>query len=59
MRFLTKRELAELLRVSERTVNTWIRERKLECVKPAGKVLFAEDEVQRFIDAGRKPGRFE
>ena len=63
MRFLTKKEVAELLRVSERVVNGYISSGNLLATKPGGKVLVEESDLQAFIDGGRivaggTPGRF-
>lgn len=56
---MTKKEVAQLLRVTERTVNQWVIERKIAAVKPAGKMLFEKSEIEAFIEAGRTGGRFE
>lgn len=59
MRFMTKKEVADLLRVGEWTVDRWVKDRKLVAIKPAGKLLFERSEVEAFITSGRTGGRFE
>lgn len=56
---MTKREVADLLRVAEGTVDRWVKEHKLVAIKPAGRHLFEKSEVEAFIEAGRLGGRFE
>jgi excisionase family DNA binding protein len=46
--YLTKGELAKLLKVSEVTVDRW-RKEGLPCIKIKRKVLFDQEEVQRWL----------
>lgn len=50
-RVFTKKEVAEHLKVSERTIERWVRCKKLRKMKGTRKVLFPEFELQRFIAA--------
>lgn len=65
MKFLTKKEVAEVLRVSERVVNGYISSGNLLATKPGGKVLVEQTDLEAFIEGGRiiagasgVPGRF-
>lgn len=61
MKFLTKKEVAEILRVNERRVDQYIKRGELMATKPGGKVLVESKDLESFIEAGRimaTPGRF-
>lgn len=58
MRYLTKKEVSEVLRVAESTVMNYVRAGQLPAYRPAGLVLFAEEDVKAFIEGGRR-GRFQ
>lgn len=47
---LTKKEAAEFLRVGERTIDRYRSEGILRAVKGRGKVVFQQEELQRFLN---------
>lgn len=49
-RFLSTREVAEYLRLTERTVYDLVREKQIPCSRVAGKWLFPLDLLNRWID---------
>jgi excisionase family DNA binding protein len=49
-RFYSTREVATLLRMTERTVYEMVRERQIPTVRVAGKWLFPRDLVERWLD---------
>lgn len=53
MRFLTKQEVADELRVSLKTITGYIQAGKLPATRPAGKVLIAREDLDEFIEGGR------
>lgn len=56
-RALSIHEVATRFGVSVFTVRSWIRQRRLEHFKLGRRVLVAEGEVTRFMDAARIPAR--
>lgn len=58
MHYLTKKEAAQTLRVAESTIMDYVRAGKLPAYRPAGLVLFAEEDIKAFIEGGRR-GRFQ
>lgn len=56
-RVLSIPEVATRLGVSKFTVRSWIRQRRLEHFKLGRRVLVAEGEVARFMEAARVPAR--
>lgn len=50
-KYLTVKEAAALIGVSDKTVFNWIYNDRLSCIHLGAKVLIAEAEVERFIDA--------
>ena len=53
MKFLTKKEVAGVLRVNECVVDNYIRNGMLVATKPGGKVLIEQDDLRAFVDGGR------
>jgi excisionase family DNA binding protein len=53
MRFYTKAEAAEVLRVSPFAIAQYIKNGDLVASKPAGKILIDERDLEAFVDAGR------
>ena len=51
--YLTVKEVAELLRLKERKVYDLARDGGIPCSRTTGKLLFPENEVRAWIDAGR------
>ncbi len=51
--FLTTRELADVLRISERKVYDLVASGEVPCVRVVGKLLFPKAEVMAWIDAAR------
>ena len=57
-RYLTDREVAELLRVSRRTLQEYRNNRILPFILLGGKVLYPESELRKVLEANyRKPVR--
>ena len=52
---LTVREVADLLRVAEKTVRRWVAQRRLPCVRLGRAIRFARGDVFRWVSA-RKDG---
>ena len=56
MKFYTKREVADILRVSKKTVENYIDQGKLQAKKiggsdkKAGKVLISKEALNKFLD---------
>lgn len=50
-KYLTTRELAELLRIKERKVYDMAAQGEVPCVRVVGKLLFPHDEIMRWIHA--------
>lgn len=48
-RFLTIKEAADYLRISYRTIQRYLADGRLPCVKPAGRVLINEQDLMNFI----------
>jgi len=53
MKFLTKQEVADELRVSLKTITGYIQTGRLPATRPAGKVLVAREDLDGFIEGGR------
>ncbi len=51
--YYTSEEVADLLRVKKRTVWGWIRNGKLPAIRPMGKYLVSEEDLQALIGKGR------
>jgi len=51
-RLLTLLELAELWRLSPHTIRKMVREDRLRPVRICRKLLFSEDEINRFLSVG-------
>ena len=51
------KEAASKLKVSPLTLRAWIYEGKLESVKLGRRVLLTEQELQRFIERGKRQGK--
>ena len=49
-RYLTKKEAAEILRVSEGTVYNAIKSGKLKSKKPRGRVLITPEDLEEYIE---------
>lgn len=50
-KYITVRELCELLRLSRSTVYTLISEKKIPHFKLGGKILFDKEKIQNWIDS--------
>jgi excisionase family DNA binding protein len=50
--YLAKKEVAERLGVTERTIDLWRRERGLPWYKPTGRVYFVGEEVEAWVKRG-------
>lgn len=50
-RLLTLLEVADLLRVSPHTIRAWVRKGRLQPVRICRRLLFAPDEITRFLAA--------
>ncbi|CAB4171848.1 excise, DNA binding domain, excisionase family [uncultured Caudovirales phage] len=53
MTFLTKREVADILRVSQSVVDSYIKSGNLLATKPGGRVLIDKSDLSAFLEAGR------
>ena len=51
MGFLTKKQAAERLGLSESTINAWVSMRKLRYVKMGRRVYFREADIAQFIES--------
>ena len=51
------KDLEKILHVDERTLFRYLVSDKLEGSKTGGKWLFTEKDIQKFLNAGRKPKR--
>ncbi len=49
--FLTTREIAELLKVSEATVRTWIHDRELRAIRVGREFRVAATDLEAFVNA--------
>jgi excisionase family DNA binding protein len=49
--FMNKREAADYLRISERTLNRYLEEEKVRCLKYGRKCVFSLEELNRFAAA--------
>lgn len=49
-RYLTDREISNLLKVSRRTLQDWRTEGKIAYIMLGGKVLYAESDIQAMLD---------
>ena len=47
-------DAASILNVSKHTVRAWFYQGRLKGIKLGSRVMFAENELQEFIDEGRK-----
>ena len=53
---LTARELADVLGLSVETILRWVRQGKLPAIRlPGGAIRFREDEVEGWLQSGRRP----
>jgi excisionase family DNA binding protein len=52
--FMTKKEVAQLLKVSIDTVNRMVRHGKISHIKIMGKVLFTREELLKDVESFRK-----
>jgi len=53
-RFLTKREVAALLRLSRYTIDSWVSQRReLPFIRMGSRVMFDAKDVQAWIDKNR------
>ena len=50
-----RKEIAERLGVTERTIDLWRKTRGLPCYKPGGRVYFRLAEVEAWFRRGRMP----
>ncbi|MFC1580090.1 helix-turn-helix domain-containing protein [Thermodesulfobacteriota bacterium] len=50
-------ETAKILNVSSYTVRSWYYQGRLNGIKLGRRVMFAENELQKFIDEGREQAR--
>ena len=48
--WFTKKEIAKILKVSDRTISNWMDSGKLEYFKPDGTVRISREMLQRFVD---------
>jgi excisionase family DNA binding protein len=53
---LTLKEAADHLRVSPHTIRAWVYERRIMPVKMGRRVMFTQEEIQRFIERGKDEG---
>ncbi len=51
---LTKKETADYLKVSTRTIDDYRKAGKITCHKPGKKVLFKRTEIIEFLEKGRQ-----
>jgi excisionase family DNA binding protein len=51
--YYTSKEVAERLKVTDRTVRRWISDGSLKVIRLGRSVRIAESDLQRFIEAGR------
>lgn len=54
MTMLTKKEAANLLRVTVRTLTNWIRDGRIAVAKPCRRVLVPSSEVERLLAASAR-----
>lgn len=50
MKFLTRQEVADFLRISTRTVSRWIQAGKLRAYRPGRAYLIKEDDLIKFFE---------
>ena len=53
---MTLQEAADHLRVSPHTIRAWVYERRIMPVKMGRRVMFTQEEIQRFIERGKDEG---
>lgn len=56
-KYLTSKEVAELLKVSVATVKNWTRENKIPWYKVSGRVLFEENEINDWVASQKQSVR--
>jgi len=49
-KFITRKEVAQLLKISLPTLSQWTKEGKLQSYKPGNRVLYKQDEVLLAVD---------
>jgi nitrogen PTS system EIIA component len=52
--YLTLQEVADRVRVCDKTIRRWLQSGQIEATKPAGQWRFEESEVKRFIAARKR-----
>jgi len=55
--FLTVPEVAKLLRVTTFTIRSWILQRRIPFIKPAGRILFNRAAVNQWLEERAVPAR--
>ena len=50
-------ETATLLKVSKHTIRSWFYQRRLTGIKLGRRLMFSENELQKFIEQGKKVAR--
>jgi len=50
-------QAAIILNVSDHTIRAWYHQRRLKGIKLGRRVMFSEEELQRFIDQGKQLDR--
>ncbi len=55
---LTKKQVADFLQVSERTIDRWRAEGRLQCFKYRGTVRFRPEWVEELLTRKTKPVKF-
>jgi excisionase family DNA binding protein len=52
--YKTVSEVAELLKVTERTVRNWIKQKRLRAVRVGGVIRVSVEELERFVKAAMR-----
>lgn len=55
-KYLTNRDVSELLHISERTLQDWRDSGKIAYIQISGKVLYKESDVKRLLQEGYRSG---
>jgi len=53
MKYFSPEEMGEQFNIKPATIRKWIRESKLKAVKLGGLWRISEEELQRFVEAGK------
>jgi hypothetical protein len=54
-KFLTGREVCQMLHVSGRTLQQWRTERKIACIRLSGKILYRHSDIEKLLNENYSP----